>query len=109
MNFLYKTNFENNIFEMEEILEIINKEIIYEDLFQLKDYIPMKYFFEKAKKNCIILKPYFPLINRIWEKIIIDKSVKLFNGEINDYSGKKIGNLLELNIITEISKKIKII
>ena len=36
---------------MEEILEIINKEIIYEDLFHLKDYILKKYFFfEKAKK-----------------------------------------------------------
>ena len=77
--------------------------------FNLKIIYQRNIFFWKSKKNCIILKPFFPLINRIWEKIIIDKSVKLFNGEINDYSGKKIGNLLELNIITEISKKIKII
>ena len=57
--FLYKTNFENNTFEMEEILEIINKEIIYEDLFQLKDYIPKKYFFLKKQKKLYYIKTIF--------------------------------------------------
>ena len=57
--FFIQNKFENNIIEMEEILEIINKEIIYEDLFQLKDYIPMKYFFLNKQKKLYYIKTIF--------------------------------------------------
>ena len=103
--FFKNNEIKNNILDFEEIRQNIDIEISDEKAKQLSKYIPFKYFyFINNKNNTKIIKYYFPLIKEVWESIILEKSFILFNGDTTKISGKVIGSIFELNLITYLTK-----
>ena len=52
----------------------------------------------KKIEKIVILRAHFPLVNDIWNEIIMEQTVDLFDGELN-YDVDIIGSLLELNLL----------
>ena len=100
---------EINLKFMDEIRKMIDNEITIEDLNFYSKYIPFKYFYIEKNNETLILKTHFPLVNKVWNTIIMKNTVDLFDGEIEYYNGSVIGSLMELNLITNIkSRKIQL-
>ena len=98
-----------NLKYMDEIRKMIDNEITVDNLQFYKEYIPFKYFFIEKQNHTMnnktmILRTHFPLINDVWNEIIMDETIGLFDGEIT-YPGNVIGSFLELNLITNIKNK----
>ena len=83
---------------------MIDNEISAEDLKVYSEYIPFKYFYVENIEKKLFLKTHFPIINEVWNEIIMKETVQLFDGEIK-YDGNVVGSLLELNIINNIKNK----
>ena len=92
----------NNLIIFDEIRKMINNEISNLDFYS--QFIPFKYFYIEKIEKMFILRTHFPLINDIWNEIIMEQTVDLFDGELN-YDGDIIGSLLELNLIMNIKDK----
>ena len=94
---------------IDAIRKIIDNEISIDDFNFYNKWIPFKYFYVDFIGDKMFLKTHFELINEVWINIVIEKTVKLFDGEI-DYNGNVIGSLLEINLVKKITdKKINIL
>ena len=103
--FFNNNEIKNNILEFEEIRQNIDIELSDEKAKQLSKYIPFKYFyFIHNQNNKKIIKYYFPLIKEVWESLILEKSFILFNGDTTTMTGKVIGSIFELNLISYLTK-----
>ena len=98
----YKHNI--NLQIMDKIRKMIDNEISAEDLKVYSEYIPFKYFYVENIEKKLFLRTHFPIINEVWNDIIMKETVQLFDGEIK-YDGNVVGSLLELNIINNIKNK----
>ena len=95
---------DDNLGKIDEIRKMINNEIEVCDLSIYSNWIPFKYFYIEILDNKRILRCYFPLVKEIWIENIMNKTVNLFDGEIN-YDGSVIGSLLELNLVIKLKQK----
>ena len=99
----FESNQIENIIKLEETRNIIGEELYLEKAKEYSNYIPYKYFIIKKNIKTLALPStyhiyyYFPLIQDIFEDIIIENTVRLFSGDIKDIEGKAVGTLLELN------------
>ena len=94
-----------NLINFDFIRKAIDNEITINDLRFYSKYIPFKYFYIQEKNDELILRTHFPLVKDVWNNIIINNTVNLFDGEIK-YDGNVIGSLMELNLIINIKKKV---
>jgi len=97
-------NKEINVQILDQIRKMIDNEITISEINLYGEYIPFKYFNIENIDNKYYLKTHFPLINEIWEDIIMRETAELFDGEIK-YDGNIIGSFLELNFINNIKSK----
>ena len=93
-----------NLIYMDEIRKMIDNEITIDKLNFYRLYIPFKYFYVEKINKIMILRTHFPLVQEVWNDIIMKETIELFDGEI-EYNGNVIGSFLELNIISNIKKK----
>ena len=105
--FFKKNSYEDNLIQINEIRIKINEEIDKKFFQDYNHIIPFKYFYiETICKNDqrkAFLKCHFPFIKEVWNEIIYNRTLKLFDGEIN-YTGKVIGSFLELNFVNQCKK-----
>ena len=102
---IYKfNNKEINVQTLDQIRKMIGNEITISEINLYGEYIPFKYFNIENIDNKYYLRSHFPLINEIWEDIIMKETAELFDGEIK-YDGNIIGSFLELNFINHIKSK----
>ena len=93
-----------NLTLFDDIRKMIDNEITKEDLKFYSKYIPLKYFYIEKNDTKLILRTHFPLVKDVWNIIIMNNTVDLFDGEIK-YDGNVIGSLMELNLIINIKNK----
>ena len=94
-----------NLTFFDNIRKMIDNEITKDDLQFYSKYIPFKYFYIEKNSTNLILRTHFQLVKDVWNTIIMNNTVDLFDGEIK-YDGNVIGSLLELNLIINIKNKV---
>ena len=91
---------------LDNIRKMIDNEISFGNLNAYSAHIPFKYFYiEKSSNSKLTLRTHFPLVKEVWNMIIMNEAVNLFDGELK-YGGDVIGSLLELNLIINIKNKV---